>query len=197
MKMFQEEKKRWTFTHRKKTNELGEKCFIKSLHSGTCEEQKKDWISHRNFQFITACVCERVFNIFSFVPTIVLCILFCFSSPQSHSISIFHDNRVTGNKLCTFIEHSNNNGEAVWGNVSCWKWWKYIKLLQVAMERTKKVTKLDKFRKDSNELDQWGSRWFFSWNWELFLSFSMPQAILMAANSSLKASQKNLKTFSL
>ena len=61
--------------------------------------------------------------------------------------------------------------KAVGGNVSCWKRWKNIKLLQVAMG-TEKVTKLDKLRKDSNELYQLGLWWFSSRSWEYLGDFN-------------------------
>lgn len=175
------------------TNELGENVSLSRFIVGRVWGAKSGEFPIVTFNLsLAVCVCVWVFNIFSFVPTIVLCILFCFSSPRSHSISIFHDNRVTGNKLCTFIEHSNNNGEAVWGNVSCWKWRKYIKLLQVATG-TEKVTKLDKLRKDSNELDQLGLRWFFN----RICLISDASGDFDSSKFVFKVERKNPKTLSL
>jgi hypothetical protein len=101
---------------------------------------------------------------------------------------------VTGNKLCTFIEHSNNNGkeEGSFRKCELLANGENIKLLQVAIG-TRKVAKLDKLRKHSNEL---GFPMIFQLKSRSFLICETFGALL-TSTSSLKATRKNLQAFSL
>lgn len=111
---------------------------------------------------------------FFFLPTSVLCI------PPSLlvsllAISIFHDNRATENKLCTFIpkpeqwETKRKAVEEMWAAHSPTKGTRTewgggestLSYCEPATRDVKKITKLNKLRKHSNELDQLGRAMIF------------------------------------